>query len=164
MWLIIVALLFGKYNNNRYSQSSYTPPNNSYSTSYNPSASTTSYSSPSSTDTFVHDGLYHCSDYDINQANLLKPSESESQSIENDRTALNSRSDELDSLMSEIKGMGVNGDLPQDIIDSYNAKVDAYNAKKSSYNTDLQVFNNRVDAYNASKNAYNNYLDAHCRK
>jgi RNA polymerase subunit RPABC4/transcription elongation factor Spt4 len=164
LWLIIVALLFGNYK--KYNQSSYTPSNNSYSSSssYTPSASTASYSGSSSSDTFVHDGYYHCSDYDHNQADLLKPADSEKQSIEDERATLSTRSDELDSLMTEMNGMGVNNDSPQYLIDSYNEKVEAYNAKKTSYKNDLQEFNNRVDAYNASNNAYNNYLEAHCRK
>ncbi len=125
---------------------------------------TSSAPSSSSAETFVHDGLYHCSDYDHNQAELLKPAESEGKSIESDRTALNSHSEELDSLMTEINGMGVTSDSPQYLIDSYNAKIDGYNAKKTSYRSDLQEFNNRVDAFNVSNNTYNKYLETHCRK
>jgi len=130
----------------------------------NSSNSTTAYSSSPNTDNFVHDGLYHCSDYDTNQANQLKPGESESQAIENDRIVLNSHLNEVNSLYAEMNAMGVTADSSQDLIDSYNEKVNDYNTKKASYDIELQAFNSRVDAYNASKEAYNNYLDAHCRK
>jgi len=117
----------------------------------------------SNTDDNLVIGQYSCSRYHYDQAVALDPDESEQQ-IEIARTALESRSNEIDRLQSKIKNSYVNEYSDQWEIDEYNELIDDYNKKLSSYKTDSASFETRIDRYNVQIEKHNNYLTANCTK
>lgn len=108
-------------------------------------------------------GKYTCTQYHFDQASLLEPSINGDE-IDRERTALNNRNDQLDSLKSEMDSMGVNDYSSQSEINRFNILVDQYNSKLKVFKIDAAAFESKVNNYNAKIVPYNNYLEKNCTK
>jgi len=117
----------------------------------------------SSTDDTVSVGNYLCTEYHSSQAESLSPKVTE-QEIESERNSLNSRSDQLDSIKSEMDNMGVTEYSSQYAINKFNNLVEEYNSKLAPYKRDVTSFQAKVDSYNEKIQAYNDYLEKNCTK
>lgn len=108
-------------------------------------------------------GKYTCTEYHGKQADLLSPKKSENE-IDNERTSMEKRSDELDRLKNEMGLSGVDENSSQYEINQFNILVDEYNSKLNSFKRDTASFQETIDDYNAKISAYNNYLEKNCSK
>ena len=124
------------------------------------SSTSTSSSTP---DGLVRVGQYMCSQYNANQADLLKPSDSET-SIQLASSSLDQRDAELTRMRNEIDSSYVSEYSSQYEINQYNTQVDDYNSKLAKYKSDINSYNTRMDNYNGQVDKYNNYLKTHCTK
>lgn len=127
---------------------------------YTPPAQTSNYNT---NDDSVMVGEYSCSRYHYNQAVALDPDETEQQ-IDSARSALEYRTNRLETLKNEIDNSYVNDYSAQWEIDEYNEKVDEYNSLLPAYKRDLASLDSRIDTYNAQIQRHNNYLVANCTK
>jgi len=150
--IVIIASLFSQNNDKK-------------KTTYSPSSgtSTPSFSPISNDDDTVTVGQYRCSRYHHNRSEELKPSIFEKQDIERQQRILNSESDALDLLKTQIE---------TDYVDHYSqSSVNQHNMMVRDYNSRLKIFRindsnlqRKIDNYNAQVNNYNNYLMTNCRK
>lgn len=150
--IVIIASLFSQNNDKK-------------KTTYSPSSgtSTPSFSPISNDDDTVTVGQYRCSRYYHNRSEELKPSIFEKQDIERQQRILNSESDALDLLKTQIE---------TDYVDHYSqSSVNQHNMMVRDYNSRLKIFRindsnlqRKIDNYNAQVNNYNNYLMTNCRK
>lgn len=108
-----------------------------------------SSTSTSTSDNLATEGKYNCSQSNHDKAASLKPSDTEENRLENERTNLTRLKRELDNTYVD--------DSSQYSVNSYNKLVDSFNSKRLEYNKDLDSYNSRIQTYN-------NFLDANCTK
>jgi hypothetical protein len=109
------------------------------------------------------DGQYRCSEYHHNRSEQLKPSLYEKQNIERQQRSLNTESDELDVLKSQIESDYVD-QYSQNSINRHNGLVDDYNSRLIQFRSDANNLQRRIDNFNSQINNYNDYLMANCSK
>jgi hypothetical protein len=148
--LFIFIIIFSEDGSSTsYTSSTNTTNNNSYSNSYK------------NNNDLVETGEYWCTSYHNKKATELEPRES-LYKLELERTALDRRYDELDSLWYEIEYSTVSEYSYQWQIDEYNDMVEEYNTGSAKYDRDVNSLQSRIDKYNKEVDVYNNYLIKNC--
>ncbi len=90
---------------------------------------------------------YRCSDSKYNYALALKPTDAESNILDNRISANKAERSRLDSMYVD--------EYDQYSIDNYNEAVDAFNYSNNKLKVDAKAFDDKVEYYN-------DYLDANC--
>ncbi|MFA5256453.1 MAG: hypothetical protein WC419_07150 [Candidatus Omnitrophota bacterium] len=126
-------------------------------------SSTTTTNTNDTTNKYVSVGNYTCTEYYSTQADLLLPKINEKE-IDSERSSLEDRSNQLDSLKNKMDISGVDENSSQYDINQFNVLVDDYNSKLTLYKKDAESFQSKVDDYNAKIDIYNKYLEKNCNK
>lgn len=148
--IVVISALFDDSSS---TSSTYTPP----------TTPATTQASGGNDNTFTYNGqTFRCSDYHYDRAIALRPSATESASIDAEATAFETRLNALKAERTRLDNMYVD-EYDQDSLDEYNAAVDSFNYKNNKYKADVASATARAEAFDRQIDTYNNYLDANCR-
>ena len=128
-----------------------------------PSNESSSAATNTSQSDMVIVGNYSCSSYYSRQADLLKPSDYQSNQLDIESADLKRRKDSIEVSSDQIDNMNVD-DTDQESLDSYNRAVAKHNATLDTLKSDFRAHDVKATEFNVKVDKYNDYLDANCTK